>query len=349
MENAKFVELGSERLPCPSHSRARRLRQVGFVFEGKESFRQRTMGVLCIWSLFLGSVYNCGIMTTPQQKGNALEVAVVAIENLILRTSPSVKEKTYRVESKKLINVGGVRHEIDVFVTFELGPGYNPIYIFECKNWREAVGKNEIIVFAEKIAAAGAQRGFFVAKSFTADAVAQANKEPRIELVIAAEHDPASTILPFGYQSTFQKPTHIKAVFRKPGSTGTQSERQDISQATATLNGSPLDLLDYMNAWVTEAINESMRTFPSGTLEEGIYKRECSSERPFGEGLFIVNGIPIETVAITVQFEIYLARPAVRSHFEIGGRGRVISFEAHTVGDATINELEFTFGAAQNS
>ena len=260
-------------------------------------------------------------MTTPQQKGDALEAAVLAIEELILRTSPNVKEKTYLIESKKLINVGGVHHEIDLFVTFELGPGYNPLYIFECKNWKDAVSKDEIIVFTEKIAAAGAQRGFFVAKSFTSGAVAQANKEPRMELVIAAEHDPASTILPFGYQSTFTKPLHVKAVFSKSGVPGTKSVKYDLSQAVATLNGNLLNLLDYMNAWVTAAMNESMLTFPSGTLVDGTYQRECVAERAFAEGLFIVNDTPIQTATITVQFEIYLVRPAVKSHFEINGRG----------------------------
>ena len=149
-------------------------------------------------------------MTTAQHKGNALEEAVRAIEETILRTSPNVKDKTYRIESKKIINADDVHHEIDLVVTFDLGPGNKPVYIFECKNWQEAVGKNEIIIFAEKIAAAGAQRGFFVAKSFTSDAVAQADKEPRMELVIAAEHDPVSTILPFGYHSIFNRPTHTR-------------------------------------------------------------------------------------------------------------------------------------------
>jgi len=63
----------------------------------------------------LFSVYNCDIVTTSQEKGNALEAAVLAIEERILRTSPNVKEKTYLIESKKLINVAGVRHEIDLF------------------------------------------------------------------------------------------------------------------------------------------------------------------------------------------------------------------------------------------
>jgi hypothetical protein len=96
------------------------------------------------------TAYNRYVVTTAQEKGNALEAAVLAIEELILRTSPAVKEKTYVIESKKIINAGGVRHEIDLFVTFELGPGYNPVFIFECKNWQEAVGKNEIIVFCRK-------------------------------------------------------------------------------------------------------------------------------------------------------------------------------------------------------
>jgi len=39
-------------------------------------------------------------MTTSQQKGDALESAVLAIEGMILRSSPNVKEKTYRIESK---------------------------------------------------------------------------------------------------------------------------------------------------------------------------------------------------------------------------------------------------------
>src|SRR5689334_20905416 len=58
--------------------------------------------------------------------------------------------------------------------------GYTVTFIFECKNWEDAVGKNEIIIFSEKIDAVSAQRGYFVAKSFTRDAEAQALKDPRM-------------------------------------------------------------------------------------------------------------------------------------------------------------------------
>lgn len=283
-------------------------------------------------------------MTTAQDKGNALERAVEAIEDLILRRSPAIKEKAYKIESKKIIAVGGVHHEIDVFVSFELGPGYNPVYIFECKNWKEAVGKNEIIVFAEKIAAAGAQHGFFVAKSFTADAEAQAAKEPRMELITAREHDPASTIMPFGYQTTFNSPTKVQVTFKAVGRRFNQTIKLGVSETNITLNGSPLNLTEYTNAWTIEAINESMNTFPSGTLPDGLYHRECASERTFSEGTLAINGKSIELARIHVEFDIRLVRPAIKTHFEIDGRGRVITFEAHSAGGMTLETLEFIFG-----
>lgn len=283
-------------------------------------------------------------MSASQQKGDALEQAVEAIEGLILRGSPNLKEKSYLIESKKIITVGGVHHEIDLFVTVDLGgPGYSSVYVFECKNWKEAVGKNEIIVFTEKIAAAGGQRGFFIAKSFTADAKAQASKEPRMELVVAVEHDPVSTILPFGYQSVRQTPTHVRLDFKKWGSVPSEGIKLDLPSAVVILDGKPIDFLDYINVWATEAINEYMRTFPSGTLPDGIYQREIKAERSFVEGVLKINEHVIRTMAITVQFDITIVRPAIKSDFEVSGRGRVVSFEEHKLGDMTMHKVQFTF------
>jgi hypothetical protein len=35
---------------------------------------------------------------------------------------------------------GEVHHEIDIFVAVDTAPGYNAIYTFECKNWKENIG-----------------------------------------------------------------------------------------------------------------------------------------------------------------------------------------------------------------
>jgi hypothetical protein len=54
-------------------------------------------------------------VATPAEKGNALEAAVAAIEHHILSTSPALREKTFLIESKKIITADGVHHEIDIF------------------------------------------------------------------------------------------------------------------------------------------------------------------------------------------------------------------------------------------
>src|ERR1700688_2948523 len=105
-------------------------------------------------------------MSTPAQKGDALQRAVRAIEQHIISTNPSLSEKTFIVEEKKIICVGGVHHEIDIHVTVDPAPGYAAIHIFECKNWKKPVGKSEVIDFSEKIKAVNAANGYFIAKSF---------------------------------------------------------------------------------------------------------------------------------------------------------------------------------------
>jgi hypothetical protein len=125
-------------------------------------------------------------LTTPQVKGNALEDAVHLIERTILQNNPATKDAVITIEPKKIIIRDGVKHEIDIFITIDNGKGYESIFIFECKNWEKAVGKNEIVVFSDKINAVQAQKGFFIAKSFGKYAVAQAKKDKRIELLIAS-------------------------------------------------------------------------------------------------------------------------------------------------------------------
>jgi hypothetical protein len=71
------------------------------------------------------AAYNRRMAPTPQQKGDQLENAVRGIENLLLSLSPSLTQETYKIESKKIISVGEVRHEIDVFVSVDLGSDYS--------------------------------------------------------------------------------------------------------------------------------------------------------------------------------------------------------------------------------
>src|SRR6266478_7122426 len=158
-------------------------------------------------------------MDTSQDKGDALENAVAAIEEVILQSSVGMGRKPI-VEKKKIIIVNEVRHEIDVYVTADLAPGYKPIFIFECKNWKEAVGKNEIIIFSEKIDAPRATSGCFVAKSFTSDAVNQAKQDPRITLLLASEYDLHSRAEAFQFFTRSPEMTKLDVFLLKRGRPG---------------------------------------------------------------------------------------------------------------------------------
>jgi hypothetical protein len=263
-------------------------------------------------------------VTTPLEKGNALEAAVTAIEQHILSTSPALREKTFLIESKKIITVGGVHHEIDILVTIDLGDGYKSVFIFECKNWEDAVGKNEIIIFAEKIAATQAQIGFFVAKSFTKDAQSQAATNPRIRLVTASEHEPTTAPLPYAFHGLILTPVHAEATFHT-GDGGTQLKTIEMATAAAKLRGEPIDLRRYLCKWAEDAASQDVLAFRSERYPEGDYERSTDAKREFAEREFTIDGTEMAWAETSIRYKATVVRPAVVSYFEVHTRGRVVS------------------------
>ena len=66
---------------------------------------------------------------TAQQKGSELENAIGLIERTILNSVSGLSDKSYKILFRKLIVVDGVKHEIDVWVEFDIGGGYKPVFI----------------------------------------------------------------------------------------------------------------------------------------------------------------------------------------------------------------------------
>ena len=276
-------------------------------------------------------------MTTPQEKGNALEDAVAAIESLILQTSPANAAKPI-IEKKKVLRVGGVRHEIDVYVTIDSAAGYKSVYIFECKNWQDTVGKNEIIVFSEKIDASMATCGYFVAKSFSADAEAQAKKDSRLVLLSATEHDP-NTPVPVEFFSRFPQLTNIDVKVSARGSNGLNIKQMKFDEASASYLGNEIDLRKQIDTWSKEACNNDVQKFNSQIVPEGVYEQVMDHERRFASNEFIVNGQDIEKLNLHIDYRITVARSQIVSHFEVESRGRFFRFAPTTVGDATVEGM----------
>ncbi len=267
-------------------------------------------------------------MTTPLEKGNELENAVKAIEHAILQSSPGLEKDSFLIESKKIVVIEGVRHEIDVWVEIDHGKGYKTIFIFECKNWESSVGKNEIIVFSEKIDAVQAQRGFFVAKSFTKDARAQADKDKRINLLSATEYSVENMPIPFDFHFVLREKTHGDMVVEERN-IGNKKKRKkvnlDIGNINCQLNNESLDLNKYLQDWIKYSADKRTNTFPSSNKEEGFYELETEDERCFGEGELTVDGKDIEKLTLHVTFSVRLVRPGIVSHYEVESRGRILS------------------------
>jgi hypothetical protein len=269
-------------------------------------------------------------MQTPQQKGNALEAAVHAIESVILETSPSLNEKTFSIESKKIIVVAGVRHEIDLHVTVDLGSGYSSIFIFECKNWEDAVGKNEIIVFTEKIAVCRAQHGYFVAKSFTADARAQAAKDNRMVLLEAAQH-PFDLPSLDDFHCTVQEGAPVLDLTLRTRGAGPDAILNTVDSETASVmwRGQQTPLKGFLHAWQKELAAQALGTFDSADLPEGVYQLSAERTHTFSDGEFVLQDKDvkdIEQAHVALRLGTRIVRPAVVSHFEVKTRGRVVTY-----------------------
>jgi hypothetical protein len=266
---------------------------------------------------------------SPQEKGDILHDAVFSIERHILNTAPNLKEKNFTIEGKKIINSEGVHHEIDICVTVESTPGYSAIYIFECKNWKDAVGKNEVIAFIEKIWCCNAAHGYFIAKVFSKDAEAQAEKCSRLTLLHAAANDPVNLAVPGELHTVLNTLKHMDIELRQRNSKpAAKFDTFDLNTVIAELSGAPFPFADQMRMFAEEIVKRHTLKFPSHRYPVGDYDREGVDTRTFpNTGEFVVNGKDIELLIMRVNYTATIFRPAIKWSFDIEKRGRVMSLE----------------------
>ena len=272
--------------------------------------------------------------TSNQLKGDALEDAVRGIESAILRASPALAEGTFEIESKKIVVANAVRHEIDLYVTVRLGPGYDSVFVFECKNWESGVSKNDIIVFSEKIRATRAQTGFFVAKDYSRDAVAQATQDHRIVLLTAAELDPSGVMVPAGFHGIHLGHTQATILVHAhpDGEDKGTPLPIDPTQAMFALNGEIVDFSTLAPKWIVAARDEASNHFASGRAEAGIHKLSFAKQHSYGPHEATLNGKPVRRIDITGTVDVEISKAIVVSAFEVATRGRHTTVQLRLAG-----------------
>jgi hypothetical protein len=262
---------------------------------------------------------------TTKAKGDSLEAAVHVLESAILKLSPLYNDKTFRIQGKKTISIAGVHHELDIWVSVELGHGYDSVFIFECKNWTKKVTKNDVIVFSEKIKVAQAQKGFFVAKTFTRDALAQAKADPRIQLLRVSEVALAEvpTFLQY-FHAVEQTSCHANCnVKLKVDQETGEAYPLDLSTAKLVLDGQIQTMSAYIEDWSKEVVGETTNRFPSLTQPENTYTLPFEDMRVFENGMCFVNDKPVAHMKLTGHIEVRVWRGELESRFEVESRGRV--------------------------
>ena len=264
--------------------------------------------------------------TNAQVKGDALEKAVELIETYILGTNSATKDAIITIEPKKIKVVRGVKHEIDIFITIDYGKGYKAIFIFECKNWAKKVNKNEIIVFSNKVEIANAQTGYFIARSFTRDAEAQAEQDDRLNLLIATEELDTSTSLITDFHILLNTDVdshsnfilHPNEIFRL----GILTNESFVSYKDEHL------LLGRLNEQMRQKlINERMQSVSPDAFVEDTCSYKITKSLVFQPHELLLEGLECYRLDMTISWKSRIIRPPIVSKFDIKTRGRVINYD----------------------
>lgn len=275
------------------------------------------------------------------RKGDQLERSVEIIERVILGSKSLPHDCKTTIEPKKVVVVNNVKHEIDLFVELDLGHDYISTYIFECKNWERSVGKNEIILFSEKIEAVQAQKGYFVAKEFGRYAKAQAKRNSRMQLLLAKE----TPVEPFQFLPNFNfimpQLNNIDVEFTSDDSTNKEKQKIDVRHVPAILRGEEIDLQPHLHSLGEEAMDRRLKRESTAELPSGTYEYVYSEGFDFDEGELIVAGENIKELSLTIEFSNTVIWPRIVSQFDIETRGRVIRLEKISVGED--GQVEFAF------
>src|SRR5216684_3446722 len=266
-------------------------------------------------------------MTTPREriaKGSDLEKAVELIENAILTASPSLKEKTFAIERRKILTVAGVRHEIDVWVEIDAGKEYRSIFIFECKNWQDKVGKNEIIIFSEKIKASQAMWGFCLAPTFTSDAEAQCQLDPRMKLLIAQETSPLFARLP----DPVVVITNVERAALSLSVAGPLPRNQGTN-VPCTYRNETTTVETCRKRWVEEILQEQMGVLVQAARQVVDSPRTVMIGRDivFQPGELMVEGKNISSARLDLEIQIDVSPTRIAFQYEVETRGWAVSWE----------------------
>ena len=273
-------------------------------------------------------------MPSSNIKGTALELAVKAIEEMVVKAQPGLSESPFSIERNVIITTDKVRHEIDLLVTINKNTKYETLHIFECKNRTTPVSKNDVIILAEKIRAIGAAKGSLVGRNFSKHAIAQAKKD-RITLHKFDDSVwlPLSNFSFIGTGHHFSN-FHVQLV-RRSGTPETPAP-EDWLKIAFQWENKQMNLSSLCTVLATRWLKDT-NAFDKPV---GTYTGKGSPGYEFDEGELKIGAWEIHTLALEFDYSISLMPMPLVSTFSVESRGRFARFECFDEISATPLSVE---------
>lgn len=282
-------------------------------------------------------------------KGNRLEDAVKYIFTTIIKNNPSLKQAQFFIEPKKIINPGGSRKEIDLYIKVDPGNDLESIFIFECKNYKSTVSNDAIVSFSKKIEETNATKGFFIATKYSINAIKEAEKDSRMVLLLAKEERIDLESFPEIHMYYHEKETrNIKvnvimtsASNREKAGLKVRGERLKIDKNTQIiLNNNIINTKLFFKSLEEQVVDEKMKYESTHLLEEGEYNYSHQKKFVFMEKDLLVDGEEVERINLEVDFKVRIIKPKIVSSFDIEKKGIYIKQEFNTP-DGNILKMVF--------
>ena len=259
-------------------------------------------------------------MSEAKELGDALERAVRAIEETIIRSDPGLSGAPFKIVPNAVITQNGERYEIDVHVTVNDGSSYQTVHFFECKNRKEPASQADVTLLADKVRILGASRGILVSKAFTSCARAKA-QSTGIELYPFSDDVwfPLTAVesVRFGYH--FPK-CNTRIIQCGPGDRPAPAEWKDAICKFRSRESTFTAFAHYLAAYKLNKMGVFSR-------HSGNHSGNAKCAFDFEEGELIIGDWDVATIELDFDYSVSLYPACLVSTFSVEKKGRHARWE----------------------
>ena len=263
------------------------------------------------------------IVKQAQANGRQLENAIRLIQETLLQNDPKFKGGDFTVELNKHFTLDGTRHEVDVYVVTRPATSYEAKVLFECKDWKKPVSKNEVIVLKEKVELLGAARGILVAREISRDAKALIAQYPRIQF--RRFDDDFKSLLKIDAFHAMHDPVRLtaKVSARFPPVVFPPDLKYCLCRWNQRLNFLQSFAQERVDAIAREDQGRRFRTFDI----DSVHWHTAVERLEFLPAEFFLNDIELAWLEIEATFIVTLCHKSPCFKCSIDGEGQVHTFE----------------------